>query len=292
MSTTHTLLRRHRLRCAATATVSIIGLVALWSAQLDTNTARTTGVSGQLDGTGLFGRLAEPGQIGQIDVVALVATTSRWLSTALLGYLLMASMANLWSSLPALGRRVPVVTRWARRLAPRWLVMASVGLVAGSALSSSALSSTAGASTAGATAASATSDEDVVMEIVSNDPAPPSSTSTSAATTTTTTSTTLGPPPRIEPIAPRSDAISDPGPDQLPPPAHVERSDAPSPPTDQHVVLPGEHFWSIAVDVVADRGGDTEVGDYWRQLVAANRAGLVDPDNPDLIFPGQVLILP
>jgi hypothetical protein len=31
---------------------------------------------------------------------------------------------------------------------------------------------------------------------------------------------------------------------------------------------------------------------YWRALVDANRAHLVDPGNPDLLVPGQQLALP
>jgi nucleoid-associated protein YgaU len=31
---------------------------------------------------------------------------------------------------------------------------------------------------------------------------------------------------------------------------------------------------------------------YWQSLVDANRATLADPENPDLLFSGQVLTLP
>jgi nucleoid-associated protein YgaU len=34
------------------------------------------------------------------------------------------------------------------------------------------------------------------------------------------------------------------------------------------------------------------VGHYWVQLVAANTGNLVHPGNPDLIYPGQVLVVP
>jgi nucleoid-associated protein YgaU len=68
----------------------------------------------------------------------------------------------------------------------------------------------------------------------------------------------------------------------------------PSPPAGEAtswVVEPGDSFWSIAEDVV---GGEREraVGRYWRTLVEANRSRLVDPDNPDLLVPGQELTLP
>jgi nucleoid-associated protein YgaU len=34
------------------------------------------------------------------------------------------------------------------------------------------------------------------------------------------------------------------------------------------------------------------VGRYWRRLIDANRDRLVDPGNPDLLLPGQELVLP
>jgi hypothetical protein len=64
---------------------------------------------------------------------------------------------------------------------------------------------------------------------------------------------------------------------------------------DSVVVAPGDSFWSIAEDVVIDRGGPTDEGSvarYWRELIAVNLHGLVDPRNPDLIHPGQRLTLP
>ena len=61
-------------------------------------------------------------------------------------------------------------------------------------------------------------------------------------------------------------------------------------------VRPGDHLWHIAHDTVATRLGhaptDAQVAPYWEQLIKANLARLVDPDNPDLIFPGQVFTLP
>jgi len=37
---------------------------------------------------------------------------------------------------------------------------------------------------------------------------------------------------------------------------------------------------------------DAEVEPYWRRLIDLNRSRLVDPGNPDLIFPTQVFDLP
>jgi hypothetical protein len=61
------------------------------------------------------------------------------------------------------------------------------------------------------------------------------------------------------------------------------------------VVEPGESLWSIAEDVLAASSAPLDeraVGRYWRRLVAANRAGLADPANTDLLVPGQRLVVP
>ncbi|MCU1380650.1 MAG: hypothetical protein JWN29_3633 [Acidimicrobiales bacterium] len=61
-------------------------------------------------------------------------------------------------------------------------------------------------------------------------------------------------------------------------------------------VRPGDHLWSIAERVLAESRSrpptDGEVVPYWEQLVAANRDRLADRDNPDLLFPGQALVVP
>jgi len=61
-------------------------------------------------------------------------------------------------------------------------------------------------------------------------------------------------------------------------------------------VEPGDSLWSIAEEVVTPADGtspaERAVARYWQRLVAANRASLVDPDNPDLLVPGQLLVLP
>lgn len=62
------------------------------------------------------------------------------------------------------------------------------------------------------------------------------------------------------------------------------------------VVEPGDSLWSIASEVTSPPGGpaadERVVGRYWRRLVEANRAQLVDPDNADLLVPGQRLVVP
>jgi hypothetical protein len=62
------------------------------------------------------------------------------------------------------------------------------------------------------------------------------------------------------------------------------------------IVAPGDSFWSIAEHLVLNHLGrppaDDEVLEPWLAMIDINRDRLLDPDNPDLIHPGQVLRLP
>ena len=62
------------------------------------------------------------------------------------------------------------------------------------------------------------------------------------------------------------------------------------------VVERGDNFWSIAEDrLEGDLGrevGDPEVLPYWGEVVAANRARYAELVDPDLIYPGQAVVLP
>ena len=66
--------------------------------------------------------------------------------------------------------------------------------------------------------------------------------------------------------------------------------------SDTVVVEPGDSLWSIAEGALVDANqgprDDAAVERYWRLLIEANRHALVDPGNPDLIYSGQVLVLP
>jgi hypothetical protein len=78
-------------------------------------------------------------------------------------------------------------------------------------------------------------------------------------------------------------------------PADTSRST--SEPDDDWVVEFGDSFWSIAEEAVAERTTrrrptEAEVAAYWRRLVDANRDRLVDARNPDLLLPGQRLVVP
>ena len=77
--------------------------------------------------------------------------------------------------------------------------------------------------------------------------------------------------------------------------AHLDDA-PPRPSAGTHEVRPGDHLWSIAEDTLAAAWGrpptDDEVEPYWRAVVEANRDVLATPDDPDLIFPGQVVTVP
>jgi nucleoid-associated protein YgaU len=82
------------------------------------------------------------------------------------------------------------------------------------------------------------------------------------------------------------------------PPARPAPGRAPAPaaaPLSSWTVEAGDSFWSIAAETVAPSGdapSDRQVTGYWRRLVEANRSRLLDPGNPDLLVPGQELLLP
>lgn len=65
---------------------------------------------------------------------------------------------------------------------------------------------------------------------------------------------------------------------------------------DEHVVVSGDSLWRIAEQALEASIGrsatDAEVVPYWQALIAANQDRLVYPEDPDLIFPGQRLVLP
>ncbi|MFZ6003802.1 MAG: LysM peptidoglycan-binding domain-containing protein [Actinomycetota bacterium] len=87
------------------------------------------------------------------------------------------------------------------------------------------------------------------------------------------------------------DRPAKPAPAQPAPPAVL-------PHEDEVTVVPGDSLWSLAEEALVDAGGaehrpsDVEVARYWRRVIETNRSALVDPSNPDLIYPGQIITLP
>ena len=61
-------------------------------------------------------------------------------------------------------------------------------------------------------------------------------------------------------------------------------------------VKPGDDLWSISESVLATRLGhrpdERAVASLWLQVIDANRATLADPGNPNLIFAGEVVLVP
>lgn len=98
---------------------------------------------------------------------------------------------------------------------------------------------------------------------------------------------------------PRVVTTSEPAPRPPPaPPTPVAASPA-APPggaEDTWIVAPGDHLWSISDQTLADAWGrapsEDEVTVYWASVVAANRSRLADPTNPDLVFSGEIVVLP
>ena len=114
-----------------------------------------------------------------------------------------------------------------------------------------------------------------------------------------------GPPPTMRVLPPEGAHLASPGapaparsaepagtPEAPPGPPAGEASAAPG----TWTVGPGDHLWGVAERALAEAWGrppsDAEVDPYWRALIEANRQRLRDPANPDLVFAGQVLVLP
>jgi DNA-binding SARP family transcriptional activator/nucleoid-associated protein YgaU len=67
-------------------------------------------------------------------------------------------------------------------------------------------------------------------------------------------------------------------------------------PASEVVVEPGDNLWDLSEERLADdldrEPTDSKTEPYWREVMTANHDRLVDPSNPGLIHPGQVLVLP
>ena len=71
---------------------------------------------------------------------------------------------------------------------------------------------------------------------------------------------------------------------------------AAAPEVGDYTVRRGDNFWSIAARTLGARRAiapsEAEIAQYWLRLIDANRSRLVDAHNPDLIFTGQLFVLP
>jgi len=127
-------------------------------------------------------------------------------------------------------------------------------------------------------------------------PAPTSEAPAAAPTAERPSATLPSPtPPATQPSPPSPPSPTTPSPPRREP-TPAPTPPAPSPAPGSWPIRPGDHFWAVAEQVLAVAWGrpptDAEMLPYWRTLVEANRSGLPDPANPDLLFPGQSLTVP
>ncbi len=130
--------------------------------------------------------------------------------------------------------------------------------------------------------------------------APPSSAAVSSTTTgapATTEPTTTAPTTAPTTVPPTTVAPTT-APPTSPPPAPTEPNETQQPSaarSDEHLVVAGDHLWSIAASETELRLGrqpsTAEVTEYWAKLIASNRTRLSSGD-PNMIFPGEILVLP
>lgn len=230
---------------------------------------------------------------GVVATVALLRLVVLALAWYLVGVTTIGAVARLarWARLVRVADAlsVPVVRR---------VLQASLGVGLASAVvvsSTVAVSSTPGGPTMAAAAGQSVHDGPAMRPL---DPAPapsPSMTPLDRSADSGTGGTSLAP-PGMRPL-PADPTAPAPPPDADRPAPATPGAEGPTAEDDDLVtVVEGEHLWAIAERHVRTlRGpdvGDTEVADYWRQLVEANRGRLVDPDDPDLVLPGQRFVLP
>jgi nucleoid-associated protein YgaU len=67
---------------------------------------------------------------------------------------------------------------------------------------------------------------------------------------------------------------------------------APVPAPRTWTMRPGDHLWRVAEETVGPGAPTAQVARYWERLIERNRPHLADPDNPDLVFAGQIVELP
>jgi hypothetical protein len=232
--------------------------------------------------------------------VRLAATAMGWylLATTVGGVL--GRLLGLHRTVRALDRlSLPLVRRLAGRAVGAGLV-AQLGLLGGTAGAAAAPPPPPDVATAPASADHEVATMAVIEGHTTTMHLLPGPTDEPATTTTmhalpgptdepaTTTTMHALPDPTETPHAPGPVATMRTVPDGLePPPSHAM-------PT--WTVHPGDHLWRIAEVVVAlDLGRtptDERVESYLQRLVDANHDRLVQPDDPDLILPGQQLLLP
>lgn len=184
--------------------------------------------------------------------------------------------------------------RWVDSAAPRWLRRTAVAF-AGVGVLAAMAPNTSESSTGSARGHQAAADAGPPRT------SPPSSPSSTADRGTGPIPTSSIPPSTTETTSTLSEHASP----EVPPAANVDPAGGPDPDIsavteadlpNMVVVGSGDHLWSIAEAALTTSLGrapsDAEIDPYWRAVVEINRENLEDPDNPDLLFSGQVIELP
>ena len=230
--------------------------------------------------------LAQPSEWGRWaadrEPLDIAAAGARLIAIAAFGYLLLATITQL--ALEARGRRQDRPSRCLGRGAPRFVCALTAAAVASTSAAGASGSATGPASprgpaqhTGGATSAAVQPGMGATMQLVT---------------------------PGEETSLPWAEDLVPAEPDDGNEVAGTTEEPAAAPADDEPtgraggewVVRPGDHLWSIAEEVLAERDGtapsDADVRELWVRLIDANRDRLVDPEDPDLIVPGQRLVLP
>lgn len=240
--------------------------------------------------------------VAERAVMDAVAGASRLLATVALGYLILACVAHVLT--------LTFGTAGMRRATGRLNPGPIAALAAVAVLGSSPLASALSTSSAPPGGSDDTASDPPVM-VLAEDPGPTSTTPTTTTATTiapsTTTPTTIAPssaaslpsgtlpPSSTTTRPPSSTTTSSVAPQSIAPAATVPEEPE-EPEEKEHTVVEGDNFWRIAEARVQQRIGrapsDAEVRDYWLELIELNASQLVEPGNPNLLLPGQVLALP
>jgi hypothetical protein len=138
-------------------------------------------------------------------------------------------------------------------------------------------------------------DDEPASDITAPDTAPPTvgaPATTSPTAPHATATPTTAPDAAVAPGAPPGADHEDPS-ATAPGPATTDVG--PAPPPETWTIAPGEHLWRVAAETLAAHGradDDRATLAYLHRVIEANRDRLIDPDNPDLVHPGQVMVLP
>lgn len=118
---------------------------------------------------------------------------------------------------------------------------------------------------------------------------------TRTSPTTTSPATTTSSPTTTTPATTRTSSTSTAAATSTTPSVPATTAPVAIPADHTYVVRPGDSFWSIAEDAVSRANPDapeSDISEYWVALIAANRALLPDPSNPDVLLVGTTIRLP